>query len=382
MVVPGITVLIKPASSMCNMKCRYCFYHSLSDIREMSSYGMISEETANNIISKAFEFCSNFVVFSFQGGEPSLAGLIFFRFFVGQVKKLNTKKLQISFSFQTNGFAMDEEWAKFFCENNILVGLSLDGSKEINDMNRLDSKGIGTFGSIMRTSELFNKNKVEYNILCVVTANSARHIEQIYNFFKKAEFRYLQFIPCIGPLDEEAFSSVYQAKTKVYASFLKRLFKLWFDDYMSGYYVSIRFFDNLITAAAGYPPEQCGMSGYCNGQFVIEGDGSTFPCDFYCVDNWKTGNINKNTFEEIANAPTMIKFRQTSILKDAKCDACSYYPLCRGGCRRDRDYSTNGAAGDNVYCESLKEFYEYATPYIKQVLIKLQEENMKQNMKQ
>jgi uncharacterized protein len=168
----------------------------------------------------------------------------------------------------------------------------------------------------------------------------------------------------------------------VYASFLKRLFKLWFDDYMSGYYVSIRFFDNLITSAAGYPPEQCGMSGYCNGQFVIEGDGSTFPCDFYCIDNWKTGNIIKNTFEEIANAPAMIKFRETSVIRDNKCNSCLYYPICKGGCRRDRDYATDGVAGDNVYCESLKDFFEYATPYIKQVLMKLQEENMKQNMQQ
>lgn len=366
-----LTILIKPASSLCNMRCRYCFYSSIADIRENASYGIMSEETADNIIKKALQ-SSNSVSFAFQGGEPTLAGLDFFKTFVAKVNEYNKEKKQVNYSIQTNGLYVDEDFVKFFKQNNFLVGLSIDGYKDIHDFLRMDSMGEGTFNRIMKTVRLFEKHGVDYNILTVINAYTAKHIEKIYTFFKKNNFRYLQFIPCLDPLDSQPFEFDYSLTPLIYVKFLKTLFKLYYEDFMSDNYVSIRFFDNLVRVAAGQPSEQCGMLGFCSGQFVIEGDGTVFPCDFYCVDNWRTGNINDMGFDEIYKSDKMQEFIKTSIYDSTKCKACDMYNICRGGCRRDRDLSTAGAAGENnIYCEALYDFYKFSVPYIRQIQTRL-----------
>lgn len=365
-----LTLLIKPASSLCNMRCKYCFYHSLADKRENTSYGIMSEETAVNIIKKAFENANQSVSFAFQGGEPTLAGLDFFAFFVEKVKELNSKKVKVFFSVQTNGLNVSEEFAKLFSEHHFLVGLSLDGNKEIHDFLRIDAAKNGTHSKIMKTARLFEQYNVEYNILTVVSAYTAKHIEKIYRFFKANGFRYLQFIPCLDPLDSEPFSSPHSLTPKLYEDFLKKLFKLYYEDFLSGNYVSIRFFDNVVRMAAGQNSEQCGMLGFCSGQFVIEADGTVFPCDFYCVDNWRLGSINEMSLEELYQSNSMQEFIKTSFYDNEKCKACSVYPLCKGGCRRDRDLSTNGTAKENIYCEAFFRFYTYAKPYLGEIIQK------------
>ena len=367
----NLTILIKPASSLCNMRCKYCFYSSIADIRENASYGIMSEETADNIIKKALRSASN-VSFAFQGGEPTIAGLDFFKTFIHKVNEYNKSKRPVNYSMQTNGLCIDEEFAAFLKANNFLVGLSIDGYKEIHDFLRVDSKGEGTFNRIMKTVRLFEKHKVDFNILTVINAYTAKHIEKIYTFFKKNNFRYLQFIPCLDPLDRQPLEFDYSLTPALYGKFLKTLFKLYYDDFMSDNYVSIRFFDNLVRVAAGQPSEQCGMLGFCSGQFVIEGDGTVFPCDFYCVDNWQTGNINEMGFDEIYKSDKMQEFIRTSIYDSTKCKACDVYNLCRGGCRRDRDLATNGIAGENnIYCKALYDFYKFSAPYIKQIQTRL-----------
>ncbi len=362
-----LTLLIKPASSLCNMRCKYCFYFSLAENRKNKSYGIMQNETAINIIKKAFSCATSSVNFAFQGGEPTLAGLDFFKFFVYKANELNLNKIKIFFSIQTNGLNISEEFAEFFYKNNFLVGLSLDGNKEIHDFLRLDANNKATHNKIIKTAKLFDKYKVEYNILTVVTSYTAKHIEKIYNFFKNNGFKYLQFIPCLDPLDSKPFSFPHSLTPKLYEEFLIKLFKLYYKDYMCGNYVSIRFFDNLVRVFAGQTSEQCGMLGYCNGQFVIEGDGTVFPCDFYCVDNWKTGNINEMNLEEIYKSNKMQEFIKTSIYNNKKCKSCSVYNLCRGGCRRDRDLNSNGIAKENIYCEALYNFFTFAVPYLQNI---------------
>ena len=383
-----LSLLIKPASSLCNLKCRYCFYHDLAENRNIESYGLMKHNVADILIENAVNAVNKSISFAFQGGEPSLAGLEYFRYFSDCVNKkvLNSgKKLQINYSIQTNGINIDEEFAVFLKKNNFLVGLSLDGTKEINDFFRIDSKNDGTFNKIIKTAELFDRLKVDYNILTVITAQTAKHIEKIYNYYKSRKFAYLQFIPCLEPLlesksqtpDAARPTSVYSLTPELYEKFLINLFRLWYDDFMKGRYISIRFFDNLVRIAAGYPSEQCGTYGFCSGQFVIESDGSVFPCDFYCVDNWKIGNIFDMSFEELFNSPNMQKFRETSFYanysesEQKRCEMCKVFYLCRGGCRRDRDNKKDGFAKDNIYCEALYNFYCFAEPYLQDVAKKV-----------
>ena len=365
--MPPISLLIKPASSNCNLRCKYCFYHSIAENRTTSSYGMMSLETLEVLVRKALEHAEYSCTFAFQGGEPTLAGLDFFRKLIEYVNIHNNKKIKINYALQTNGMVINDEWAQFLHDNGFLVGLSLDGNKDIHDLLRVDAEGKGTFNRVMSTATLFNKYKVEYNILCVVNASLARHINKVYNFFKKNGFHYLQFIPCLDPLEEVPGGYEHSLQPERYAQFLKSLFDEWYKDITNGQMISIRFFDNLVGMAMGQPPESCGMSGFCTAYYVIEADGGVYPCDFYVTDSWHMGNIREDDFVVLGNSEVSKKFVEVSKHVDPKCKECRWYGLCRGGCRRDREPFVDGKPVLNRYCEAYKEFYPYATERISQL---------------
>lgn len=355
--MPPISVMLKPASSRCNLRCRYCFYHSLAGQRESFSHGMMSRLTAEAVIGKAFDYSRGADVhFTFQGGEPLLAGLDFFKDFVKRAGEYNRYRSRLFFSLQTNGTLIDAAWCRYFREHSFLVGLSLDGDADLHNLYRRDAHGAGTFEPVMRAARLMRRHGVEFNILTVVTAPAARRILEVYRFFKKSGFSYLQFIPYLPPLgaagpDEQALTN------ELYATYLVELFKAYYADYMRGSYVSIRQFDNYAQLAQGKPAEQCGMNGHCSLQFVIEGDGAVYPCDFYCLDEYALGNIHEQSFRELG-ALGMARFVAGSLAVPPECRSCSFYTLCRRGCRRYR-------AGESDYCTAYREFFAYAAPYLK-----------------
>lgn len=360
--MPDIGLLIKPSSSLCNLRCKYCFYHSLAENREIESYGLMKEAVLEEIVKKALSFADRNLALAFQGGEPTLIGLNFYKKLIEYVDKYNTKGITVNYSIQTNGIVINDEWAEFFGKHKFLVGLSLDGPKEINDLMRVDQKGEGTFNTILKSAALFDKHHVDYNILTVVDASVARHGAKVYNFFKKCGFKYLQFIPCLDPLGEEPGKYPHSLTPQLYLKFLKSVFDLWYNDFMSDDPISIRYFDNLAGIVLGYPPEQCGMQGFCSGQFVVESDGSVYPCDFYVTDEYKTGNLVTDSFEDIIKSQAREDFCKVSYYIDPKCKECDYYRLCRGGCRRNREPVTEDALSLNYYCETYKKFFEYALP--------------------
>lgn len=366
--MPPINLLIKPASSNCNLRCTYCFYHSLADNRVTRSYGIMQVELLETVVKKALEFADHVCTFAFQGGEPTLAGLEFYKKLIELEKKHNDKGVQVNYAIQTNGLAINEEWAEFLAENHFLVGISLDGPKDIHDINRIDAKSEGSFNRVMHAIQLFNKYKVEYNVLFVVNGMVARHANQIYKFFKKNNFQYLQFIPCLDPLNEAPGNNAYSLKPERFTQFLKNLFDLWYEDGMKGSNFSIRYFDNLVGILAGYKPEACGMLGECQCQFVMEADGGVYPCDFYVVDEWLLGNIMDRNFEQLTGTETARKFIEVSKYIDPRCTSCQWASLCRGGCRRSREPFENGKPGINYYCKSFKDFFGYAVPKIQRIV--------------
>lgn len=358
--MPPVNILIKPASSNCNLRCKYCFYHSLSEARLVPSYGIMTRELSIKLIERAYEYASGFCVFAFQGGEPTLAGIDFFKEFVANAKKLQPKNLQVNFVLQTNGILIDDQWAMFLKENDFLVGLSLDGPKEINDLNRVDAKGEGSFNRIMETVDSFNRYGVEYNILSVVSNKVAKHVTKVYNFFKRNNFKYLQFIQCLDPLGEEAGNNIYSLTPPMYGDFLKTLFDHWYKDITSGNMISIRYFDNLVSMVMGYPPEACGMTGRCACAFTVEADGSVYPCDFYVTDKWRMGNIMDMGLAEMENGVIAKEFIDVSLPIDEKCRRCQWLNICRGGCRRTREPFVDNLPSLNYYCPSYYEFFEHS----------------------
>ena len=358
--LPPLSVLIKPASSSCNLKCSYCFYHSISGHREIENYGVMDIEILEVIVKKALAFADHICTFAFQGGEPTLAGLEFYEKLLEFQKKYNTKRVTINNAIQTNGVNIDDFWSRFLAHNHFLVGLSLDGPKEIHDSNRLDHSDKGSFSRVMAAASLFSKYGVEYNILCVINAHAARHPSKVYNFFKKSNFKYLQFIPCLDPLGDAPGENGYSLSPDRYSYFLKNMFDLWYDDVIRGNMISIRYFDNLVGMLMGYPPEACGMTGQCQCQFVIEANGGVYPCDFYVLDEWYMGNIKEMDFSELVSSTAATAFIDSSRPVDAKCRGCKWFNLCRGGCRRSREPFSDNMPALNYYCSSYREFFQYA----------------------
>ncbi len=365
--MPPLNLLIKPASSLCNMKCKYCFYNSIAENRLTKSYGIMSSDLLEKLIERAFQYVEGFCTFAFQGGEPTLAGLDFSEKFVRYVNKYNVNKVKIQYAIQTNGISIDQSWTDFFSANNFLVGISLDGPRDIHDGFRQNKSGKGSFDKVMKAIELFNRSNVQYNILCVVHALTARHSQKIFNFYKRNHFRYLQFIPCIDPLGQKPGENNYSLTPEMYAHFLNTIFDAWYSEITSGHPISIRYFDNLAGMLIGYPPESCGMSGICTAYFVIEADGSVYPCDFYATDEWRLGNINEEGFHELIKTEAAERFVETSRYIDPSCRVCTYYSLCRGGCRRFREPFSCNLPALNYYCSSYKAFFRYAGDRLKKI---------------
>lgn len=358
--MPPLSILIKPASSACNLQCRYCFYHDVAENRDTRNYGLMTFETLEILVQRAFECGEYQVGFAFQGGEPTLAGLDFYKKLLEFQKKYNVKKIKVTNALQTNGTVIDKEWAMFLAENHFLVGLSLDGPKEIHDLNRINATGAGTYSKIEKTINLFNTHRVTYNILCVVTKSVARHIGKVYNYFIKKGFRYLQFIPCLDELGVEPGLNPYSLTPDLYEEFLKRLFDLWFKDFLAGKEISIRMFDNIVQMLLGYPPESCDMKGACSANIIVEADGSVYPCDFYVLNEWKMGDVLTHNFQGMLTGETARKFVEVSQRLLQQCRSCRFFFVCRGGCRRH--YEPLCSDNDNYFCTAYQGFYAYALP--------------------
>lgn len=366
--MPPLNILIKPASGNCDMRCRYCFYADEQENRRVSSRGIMSKETMRKIMDRALKYADGYCTVAFQGGEPTLAGLDFYEDLAKYMAaRENPKRIRFQYAIQTNGLKIDETWARFWAENRYLVGVSLDGPKEIHDKYRRDRGGKGTYNQIMSGIRLLEKYHVDYNILTVVTSASARSGQKIYNFFKKNKMEYQQYIECLDPLGEAPGGQEFSLTPRQYQVFLKSLFDAWYLDVKAGKAVYNRYFDNLMLILDGHMPESCNMRGICGKQWVIEADGSTYPCDFYALDQWLLGNIREDSFEDMDRRREELGFIRWSEKIHEDCQQCRWLNLCRGGCRRNREPVTEDSTGKNYFCDAYKGFFEYAYPRLEEV---------------
>ncbi len=348
----NINFLIKPSSSKCNLKCKYCFYNDIANNRDVADYGFMKIETAKNIIEKAYKFSNGgYVTFAFQGGEPTLIGIEFYEKFVEMtISKFGSLK-NIAFALQTNGIIINDEWGKFFKENNFLIGISIDGTKDIHNLNRIDFSNEGSYKETLRGVKILEKYKVDFNILTVVHKVVAKKINKIYREYKKNNFNHLQFIPCID-INEKSDPNNFLLTNEQHLLFLKSLFDLWYTDYMNGDKINIRYFDNILGIFLGYLPESCTTMGICAMQHVIEGDGSVYPCDFYVTDEYKIGDINIDDIEDMQKNNITSNFIKESYVLNNDCKRCEFLQLCRGGCKKFRNDKKN------YYCNTYKEFFK------------------------
>lgn len=361
-----INVMVKPASGRCNLCCEYCFYADEMKSRSVSDCGMMPDDVYCALIDKVLGEKPDVLSFLFQGGEPALMGLEFYRRFAAQVKQRASSTVTVQYAIQTNGTLLNRAWCRFFAENQFLVGLSLDGDRECHDRFRRNRAGEGTFDQVIHAASLLEEAGVEYNILTVVTGHLAAHTQSVFAFLCRHGFRYQQYIPCIDPLKHIRGREPYSLSPGQYEHFLKTLFNLWYNELMRGRYWSVRYFDNLVWMLKGGEPAQCSMLGRCAVHYMVEADGSVYPCDFYGLDEYRLGNILEDSWAALDAGRERLRFVEDSLRKPEECMACRWLSLCRNGCRRDR-LEVCGEMGKNYYCSAYQAFFPYALPRLLQV---------------
>lgn len=355
--VSMLNVMIKPASSLCNMNCTYCFYKDESSKREVESYGMMSEITLEAILQQLFKRATRGINIAFQGGEPTLRGLDFYQLLIELEKKYNIRHLPIHHAFQTNGLLLNEDWCNFFHEHHFLVGISIDGIAPTHNLYRKTNDGKDTYHKIVEKTKLLDHYHVDYNILTVVNKDVATHITEIYQNYQNNGWKYQQYIPCLDELEGQNGMREYSLTPELYGKFLVELFQLWNKDARNRKQPYIRLFENYVGMLLGYAPEACDMYGRCGISYVIEANGDCYPCDFYMVDKYRLGNFTKDSIERMDQRRKEIGFVERSSQISDQCKSCKYIRICRGGCQRHRELDANQKYL-NYFCDSYLYFYQ------------------------
>lgn len=353
--MPPLSVMIKPVSGRCNMRCSYCFYTDEMKHRQVAAFPAMTSETLENLIRRAFAYADESIVLAFQGGEPTLAGADFYRRLLALERKYNSRRLRVTHALQSNGLSITDDLISVLREGKFLIGLSVDGTQQIHDSRRLGADGQGTYERIMQTARRLRTNGIDYNILCVVDRQVAHNGEEVFEALKAHE--YLQFIPRLESLDGKTDEDSLTAQD--FGHFLCAVYPRYARMLRSGKQISIRAFDNWLQMLAGYPPENCGFWGRCMPNYLVESNGNVYPCDFYALDEWLLGNVNEKSFFALAKSQTQTAFIQRSHQMNDECRACPYLSICRGGCRRDREPPFGmGDLNKNRLCDGYRLFFE------------------------
>ncbi|MBM7542032.1 anaerobic sulfatase maturase [Amphibacillus cookii] len=366
------SVMWKTVSESCNLACDYCYYSTCEGRTGKAT--QIDSITLEKFIKEYMEMSHGLVNFVWQGGEPLLAGIDFFEQVVSFQKKYSTKYKRAKNSIQTNGTLINQHWADFFAEHQFFIGISLDGPKEIHDQRRVTRSGHPSFDLVMRGVNYLQSAGVEFNILTVIHENNVLRGHTLMAFYRDMGFTHVQFIPCMDfkaqHLDQPG---VFLITAKEYGDFLCEIFDYWYND---GYpMLSIRFFDNLLTAYLNHTPEHCVHQETCPRTIVFEQNGNAYPCDFYIDDHYLLGNIKVNSFKEIATHTNMDKFLKEKPLLPKQCQGCEFLHLCHGGCPRNR-LKENNEVGVEYFCESYQQIYRYADQRLQSLANRIKREKL------
>jgi uncharacterized protein len=376
-------ILAKPTGAICNLDCKYCFFLSKEMLYPGSRFRMADDLLETYIRQTIESQQGDFVTIAWQGGEPTLMGLDFFQRAIELVKKYLPSGMQVEHSIQTNGTLLDDAWCDFFRANNFLVGLSLDGPRELHDLYRVDKGGAGTFDKVLRAARLMQQHQVEFNILCTVNAANANHPLEVYHFFRdEVKTQYIQFIPIVEratpellPLANEGWGDAHHARplytlegslvtertvgAEQWGNFLITIFDEWVRRDVGQVFVSM--FDAALASWVGAPASMCIFSETCGNALALEHNGDLYSCDHFVEPKYFLGNIKKE------HMLTLVASDQQRAFGNAKrdslpryCRECEVKFACHGECPRNRFIQTpDGEAGLNYLCAGYKKFFKH-----------------------
>ena len=372
------TLLIKPSGSDCNVDCTYCFYKCRAP-QVGTGRQRMSDEVLERLIKDymglRFQMCG----FAWQGGEPTLMGLDFYTRAITLQAKYGVAGQEVGNSLQTNAILLDDAWCKFLHEAKFLVGISIDGPKDLHDRYRLDLGGHGTWERVMRAIECCKEHKVEFNTLTLISRLTADHADEIFDFLIDLGVRYLQFIPCVETDPQTGAIAEFSVSPKQYGDFLCRIFDRW--TAFGPERLSIRDFDSILSHCINGHHSLCTFDRQCSQYIVIEHTGDVFPCDFFVEPAWRLGNILGTPIEQLAACAQKRAFARRKRDITSRCLACRHLALCRGGCMKDRlpHVAQPPSAGESkgpppgagvpqsYFCESYRQFFDYAMPRFMQI---------------
>ena len=352
-------VMTKPIGPICNLDCEYCFYLEKEDLYPETRSFRMNDETLENYVKQYIEAQQiNEVTFAWQGGEPTLMGVDFFKQAIRYQQKYRRTGMTIQNTFQTNATLLDDEWGQFFKRNKFLIGISIDGPPEIHDKYRYDKRGRPSSEQVIRGLRILQEHKVDYNILCVVNRHNAEYPKEVYNYFKELGAEFMQFIPAVEHFDGENVSPR-SVTAKQYGKFLSAIFDEWVVSDIGKIFVQI--FDVALEAWMGYNPSLCVFNETCGDAMAIEHNGDLYSCDHYVTPDYFIGNIEDTSLADLVDSPFQRKFgTDKKETLPEYCRNCEVKFVCNGGCPKNRIIKTpDGEDGLNYLCDGYMHFFKH-----------------------
>ena len=366
---PRITsILIKPASAVCNLDCAYCFYldREADPYKDLPARRM-TDDTLERLVDGYLFYSFPNSTFAFQGGEPTLAGLPFFEKLIKLQQQYGRGGQSVSNTIQTNAILLDENWCDLFSSYQWLLGVSIDGPEPMHDLYRFNRGGQGTWRRVMQSIELLKKKRVEFNVLCVLSQANVHEPKSVYKFFRSLGIDNIQFIP-LAEFDANGELLPFTITADEYGRFLCEVFDLWWPERRK---VRIRFFDNIAEALAGQKPGNCTMHETCDSYVVVEYNGDVYPCDFFVERDWKLGNLTLDSWSEIARRQRRFNFAGKKTIAHPDCQVCEYQSICHGGCPKFRHGPHRRFADLDYFCAAYKMIFAKSTGPLRTDLKKL-----------
>jgi uncharacterized protein len=372
MQVSHVTLMIKPVGALCNLNCTYCYYLRTGDEVFNGHVRRMSTDTLRDVFAGALPRFGPEVTIAWQGGEPMLAGLDFFRQAVDFVRQHQLPGQQVSHALQTNATLIDDDWCAFLREQKVLVGVSIDGPPHFHNRYRRDRAGEPSADAVLKGLRKLQQHGVEYNILCVLNDRNVEHPDEVLGYLLNTGSRWVQFIPAIewehsdgnapDSLEPAPRLAPYSPTGEAYGRFLCRIFDLWFERYRQS--LSIRIVDAVLNELVLGQMPFCILAGACHNQITIEHDGSIFGCDHFVSDRWRLGSIQSpgdDGWLARVDEAKLTQFADRKQSLPAGCQSCEFRRFCYGGCPKHRPHGGDVPEA-SVLCAGYKAFFAHAMP--------------------
>jgi uncharacterized protein len=362
-------LFVKPTGSKCNLDCSYCYYLEKEQLYPETESFRMPDDLLEKYIIQHFKACADSVIrFSWHGGEPTILGLEYFRNIVGLQQKHQPDGQRIENGIQTNGVLLDENWCRFFKEENFSIGLSLDGPKELHNKFRRTKNRKPSFAQTKRGLELLVKYEIDFDILCVVNSDNVKYPLQIYKFFKENNAKYVSFLPLVEQQSNlKTGVSSRTVNAEEFGEFLCTIFDEWITSDIGK--IKIQIFEEAARIAFGQDHSLCIFRKTCGDIPVIEHNGDFYSCDHYVNPEHRLGNIRDNHLIDLLKNQAQLEFG--NLKRDTLpryCLECDVLEMCNGECPKNRFILTPGGdPGLNYLCTGYKRFFTHCRPFVTEV---------------